>query len=933
MALIHHNDINIYAGVSRQSIDLRPEGQCQEMINCYPSIQAGVRRRNPTVKINSDVLVEDEQFLHTYDRGLSGESSEQYLITIDRTNNLRVFDVVANKYATVNYTGNALKYLESSNPEIGFTAITVKDTTFIANRDIVPTMVGDIDGTKYYKSINFNIKGYSSNYNTLNNNVHRVNSSNKKSLAPSRIKTIKGIYSIRSAFYTIYSEVSLGALISITIDGTIYKYQVGVKYNKYNAYPETIFEMRANIYNMLLSKIDQYLYKVELGLNNSIIIYRIDGADLSVSTSCEFPSTIDIEPPARTSASRILYESTSYETINKLTLQNHASVTWSYENEYNIGSSFTTSITGGTGAATIKSVSNYDQKAFIWIKQVSVDTTFPYTFTLSLRETSGTVIGTTTSNAATANGVASALATWANGLADFTAVSDGSVCKITRDSGIDFNIVISDTYGSQASSSWKGSIKQIEDLPKSFPFVNTVVKIDGVQTLDSIAYWVKYDGNQWVESKDPNMLSIINRDTMPHKLTRNADYTFTLSHIDWDSIKVGDSDSQVIPEFIGNQIKDLFFIGGRLGILTKNGISLSQQGVFYNFFRTTVLSLLDDSPIATYIDSSKSVGLEYASELQGNIVLFGDKLQFAIDTSKAITPSTISVQPISGFEINRNVKPISIGDSIFFLVSNNGYSSLMEMNKTTVSMNIRANDVSAHVPTYIDSDIIQIVSSQRDNCVFLRSRNQKDTIYVYKHYGTESDKKQMAWSKWVFNMEIKSIFVFDKELYIFGLRYDSSVPIDEYSLNINWDDSKYWSDVTSWLDNGIALNQSFEKIDIEPYGVESNFMDIGTTKYNSEIELSEWVIAQSKVKDTRGTLLIKTAEISSEDNSNFYLSIEDKERGTTRNIPALYTVRRKPFISGNSKNMKIKISSIDNSGFQINSISLEGQYNVRSKRV
>lgn len=906
MALIHHNDINVYSGVSRQSIDLRPDGQCQEMINCYPSIQSGVRRRNPTIKINSSVLVEDNQFLHTYDRGLSGESSEQYVITIDRTNNLRVFDINANKYATVNYTGNALKYLESSNPEIGFSAITVKDTTFIANRDMLPMMEGEISSPINYSKLTFDTSTYNKTYATslyfafIGSNIININN-----LAPARIKQ----YNRGGTLSSLKALSSAGATTTIVVDGVSVVYITNIKKNNIATYPETIFEYRANISSLLQSKLGAN-YNISIGLNGELFIYKLDGTSISSSISVSYPSSVDHNPP-------IVNQNPTY---------------FVFESESNFSGDSTT-LSYGSTTRMVTSISDYKNKAFIWIKQVSVDTTFPYTFTLSLREIDGTIIGTTTSSSTTANGVASAFATWANGLADFTAVSDGTVCKITRDSGGDFNIVVSDTYGSQASSSWKGSIKQIEDLPKSFPFVNTIVKIDGVQTLDNVAYWVKYDGNQWVEYRDPDMLSVINKDTMPHKLTRNADYTFTLSPIDWDSIKVGDEDSQVIPEFIGNQIKDLFFVGGRLGILTKNGISLSQQGVFYNFFRTTILSLLDDSPIATYIDSSKSVGLEYTSELQGSIVLFGDKLQFAIDTSKAITPSSISVQPISGFEINKNVKPVSSGDSVFFLVSKNGYSSLMEMNKTTVSMNIRANDVSAHVPTYIDNDIMQIVSSTRDNCVFLRSRKQKDTVYVYKHYGTESEKQQMSWSKWVFNMDIKSIFVFDKELYILGLRYDSSFPIDEYSLVSYWNDSKEWNDSTDWVETGLVSNPSFEKIDIEPYGVESNFMDIGTTKYNSEIELSEWVIAPSKVKDTRGTLLIKTAEISSEDNSDFYLSIEDKERGTIRNIPALYTVKRKPFISGNSKNMKIKILSTDNSGFQINSISLEGQYNVRSKRV
>jgi hypothetical protein len=243
------------------------------------------------------------------------------------------------------------------------------------------------------------------------------------------------------------------------------------------------------------------------------------------------------------------------------------------------------------------------------------------------------------------------------------------------------------------------------------------------------------------------------------------------------------------------------------------------------------------------------------------------------------------------------------------------------------------------VPTYIDSDIMQIVSSQRDNTVFLRSRTVKDTVYVYKHFDTDAEKVQMAWSKWIFNMDIKSIFVFDKELFLFGSRYDTTVPIDEFPLVGVWDDSKFWLDDTLWIEGTIAKTPSFEKIDIDSYAIGANFKDIETVRYSSEIELSEWAISKTVgltsdgTKELRGNLLIKTIEMSSADGSIFYLVVDDKERGTSRSIPSLYTVDRKPFIGGNSKNMRIKVVSTDGDGFQINSISIEGRYNVRSKRV
>jgi len=580
MALVHTNNTGIYAGVSKQAIDLRLPNHCEEMINCYPSIQNGTRRRNPTQQISSSIFAEDNQFMHTYDRGLSGETLEQYVITIDASNGLRVYDVYSNEYRAVSYSGNALRYLESSNPEIGFAAITIKDSTFIVNRDVVPIRQGELAVAVNYSLLTINMSGYSKT--VTNGTIWSFSPAypvvkTLTYLAPARIKSYVSTYATVAGRYCISS---IGATTTITVDGKVVNYTVKTINDGYNIYPESMSEYRANLSSTLSTSLGS-TYKVVVDTLGKVYVYDLSGTAIVTTTSISFPASVTTPPPA----------------LAKLT-----SWLWTYSSESNNGSNPIT-ITGGSATQFASSVSTYDKQAFIWIKQVSVDTAFPYTFTVTLKESDGTTISTTTSAATTADGVASAIATWANGLADFTATSIGSVVKITRDSGTTFDIVVSDTFGSQASSVFKGSTDEMADLPKSFPYKDTIVKIDGVNRTDTNAYWVKYDGNQWVEWRDPNMLSSIDADSMPHQLTRNSDFTFTLQPVVWEDIMVGDEDSQTIPEFIGNPIRDLFFVGGRFGILTANGISLSEQGEFQNFFRTTVLSLLDDSAISTYIDS------------------------------------------------------------------------------------------------------------------------------------------------------------------------------------------------------------------------------------------------------------------------------------------------------------------------------------------
>lgn len=953
MALTNNSVIGLHNGVSTQALELRPNEMVEELINCYPSIHSGLRRRNPTQQLSSSMLVEDNQFLYSYDRGLSGDLSEQYLITVDRTNGLRVFDIVAGEYKTVTYSGVAQKYLESSNFSFGFSAITVQDTTFLCNREIIPRMVGDTTSDMDYSQLNISLTGITSSVEIVNSvsrdnvlpivqilsgstsYVTEINHDLVSGMAPARFKIYKGEYEdILGSPVNFYSMSSIGAKITVTIDTVPYVYTVATTTDAFNVIPETVSSMRTNLYSMLMEKLDPSQYVVRLDSNQSIVIGKVDGTTIAITTDVTFPTSVDAPPPSVSTLTKIAIQSTLSIPLKGTASYTLKDIAWSAYSEENLGSTIFSAVTTGQSAFDSMSVSDYDKKAFIWIQQVSVDTAFPYTFTVVLKELNGTTIASTTSNATTSTGVASALSTWADGLAGFTSSVKGSTLLITRDNGSDFLIEVSDTYGNQASSSWKGLVSQMSDLPKAFGFIDTIVKVDGVQRNDDAAYWVKYDGKTWVEWRDPNAKYAIDSTTMPHKLVRNADFTFTLSPVSWDNMLVGDSKTQTTPNFIGSPIKDMFFVNGRLGFLTKNGINLSQVNVVTNFFRTTILTLLDDSPICTFIDSSKSVGLEYASELQGSVVLFGNKQQFILSAEKAISPSTIQVQPISGYEIKKNIKPISLNDNIVFAVSKGNYTAVMQMNRSTLNSNVKADDTSAHINGYIPDDVKQLVASPRNDVLFITTYRNKNTIYFYKFYDQNSTRVQSAWSKWVFNVNIASIFCFDRNIYIFGKRYSSTVPVEtatfvktvKFSKEIVFDSNITFGE--------FASAPTFEVIDIEPYAIDAVFKDNGTVRYDSEVELSEWRIKdRNGLKDMSGTLLLKTIDISSNGGSLYNLQIFDKERRTYRSIPSQYVVGRRPFISGRTENTRIKILSTNGNGFQINSITVESQYNTRSKKI
>ena len=86
------------------------------------------------------------------------------------------------------------------------------------------------------------------------------------------------------------------------------------------------------------------------------------------------------------------------------------------------------------------------------------------------------------------------------------------------------------------------------------------------------------------------------------------------------------------------------------------------------------------------------------------------------------------------------------------------------------------------------------------------------------------------------------------------------------------------------------------------------------------------------MKDIRGHLQFKTTKIETSGNSTFELTVYNKSNEKTRTINQTYVVGRRPLIMGKSKDVELTVKSVDSNGFQIDAISHEGRYNVRSRR-
>ena len=582
---------------------------------------------------------------------------------------------------------------------------------------------------------------------------------------------------------------------------------------------------------------------------------------------------------------------------------------------------------------------NYLKNGYLWLE--SANSASAYTYTIKITDSLGNTGTYSESNTLTTNGATSLAAKiTAGGL--FTATAIGSVIQISCVNEIT-ELDSSDTWGNQASSAWIYKVQYTTDLPKNMGFEGAIVKVTGSGDNTFASFWLKYSGSAWEETKDPNIVNAIDADIMPHTLVRNADDTFTIvAYDDWTEMAVGDDVSNPTPSFMSdnNVIKDIFFFKNRLGFITERTVVLSEVGNYGNFWRTTTAAVLDSDYIDATVDTNVVVAMEYVVYLQDSVMLFSDKAQFKLEGGKVLSPKDVQISKTSAYEMNMAIRPIFMNDRIFFCSIRGDYTAVMEYKVQDSNNTVEAIDVTAHVQKYVPNDVVMLSGSPINNMLFLTSAANDDTVYVYKYYDNGLDRVQAAWFKWTFNGKIHSGFSLGKNFNLLIERAQNIAVTDWVVGSGTWDSSKLWDNSLPWVMSPASLTSvnQFETMPIAPIDHTEDFFDLSGTDNETmvitEVQLGEWVYStRAGGKDIRGHLKVKTALITSEENSEFNLIVRDIARGSIRTIAAKYTVGRKPMIYGDANNVRISIFNAANKGFRINSVSLEGALTKRDKKL
>jgi hypothetical protein len=251
----------------------------------------------------------------------------------------------------------------------------------------------------------------------------------------------------------------------------------------------------------------------------------------------------------------------------------------------------------------------------------------------------------------------------------------------------------------------------------------------------------------------------------------------------WKYRDVGDATTNPMPSFVDNIIDCISFYKNRLIFTSRQNVICSQAGDYFNFFASTVITIVDSDPIDISASSTKPVQLKHAIPSARGLLLFGNNSQYMLETTtEAFSPKTAEINPVSYFSQTDSVSPVDLGSSYLFLEEGDKASSIYEMDvKDASGAKSNAIELTRIIPAYIPAAIYGMKASPTAGTVALLSRQEPSNMYLYRFFMNGDQKVLSSWFRWKLPGTIEFVD-FDQDIMYVVTKHGSNYVLSTVSL-------------------------------------------------------------------------------------------------------------------------------------------------------
>lgn len=725
MANITTSVPNLIQGVSQQSPRVRIPGQCEDQLNALPTVTKGLTKRPPArlIKKLTDANVFNKgDMIHFIERS----ATERYVVVIehrsqsDRQGVLRAFNVDTGAEATIegvtggyNINNNYLTIPNASDSHKLLKARTLGDSTFILN-----TTKTVAKGTEKSESLDksralvFIKQGdYGKKYGLKFREVGRFTGSGATFTLTWEAVDIKGFFTanLQNRSYRLKSVEVASGGTGYADDDTPTLDFVGVDWQ---VRPEIVTTIQGGS-----------VTNVELVHPGQTIYYYTNLIDPTApetqphKTLSEFPSSSSSSAP--------------YEEVSIVTEKSDSSEKEQVADSTNIANELHRALNGqGPTSGYAESTPH---------SPASQDFIDKYTSTLK----------------------------------------DGSII-INRNDGRDFYVEAFDGLNGSGLGLVHKEVDALSDLPVRAPD-GFRVAVRGDADANEDDYYLRFESNDgqafgeggWVEDVGPDLEVAFDANTLPLQLVNTALNTFTLNTTSWLRRQAGDDETNPFPSFVGNTINNMVFFKNRFGFIFQDVIVLSEAAELFNFFRTTVRTLLDTDPIDITSATANVTDLRSSVAFQENLLLFGNRGQFVLK-GDPLTNDTVTLNAITNYNSDTTADPLAVGSYVYFPYERGEFLGVQEYSLNATTDVYDSDEITTQIPAYIPKGDVLFAAGTSSEELLAFATGGTD-IYLYKYFFNGREKVLSSWGKLTMPFDVIGMHFMKSSLFCVGDKAGQSV--------------------------------------------------------------------------------------------------------------------------------------------------------------
>jgi hypothetical protein len=147
-------------------------------------------------------------------------------------------------------------------------------------------------------------------------------------------------------------------------------------------------------------------------------------------------------------------------------------------------------------------------------------------------------------------------------------------------------------------------------------------------------------------------------------------------------------------------------------------------------------------------------------------MLFSAKTQFVLRGADLLTPKTVTISPVTEYDVSESIRPLALSSHIYFNFKRNSFEGLLEYTVDNNTETYGAAEITEQVNKYIPSNIVRMEGSSSENMIIIQSDSDYKKLFVYKYFWQGREKIQSSWMSFTFAREVRAFKFIESTLHI-----------------------------------------------------------------------------------------------------------------------------------------------------------------------